>query len=167
MISTTAPSFTAPRPAYLNSFDDSNKSAGRIRFPPPPRRYSPISVIAVTFETVSRPNSRSMAARSSRRSSKTSRPLVAGIVLIYFSPRRHGGTEKINLNKTFSAPAVSTRTRTNLVLPSVSPCLRGELVCPVIRKLHINSEILLLQQSDDFLQRVAILPADPHEVSLD
>src|ERR1700682_1448034 len=48
-----------------------------MRLPPPPRRYSPISVIAVTSETVSRPNSRSMAARSSRRSSKTSVPFTA------------------------------------------------------------------------------------------
>src|SRR6266581_2655043 len=48
-----------------------------MRLPPPARRYSPISVMARTFETVSRPNSRSMAARSSRSRSKISFPVVA------------------------------------------------------------------------------------------
>src|SRR4029077_19610574 len=50
-----------------------------MRLPPPARRCSPISVMARTLETVSRPNSRSMAARSSRSSSKTSlADVVAG-----------------------------------------------------------------------------------------
>src|SRR5579872_2510076 len=43
-----------------------------MRFPPPSRRYSPISVVTSTLETASRSNSRSMATRSSRRRSKTS-----------------------------------------------------------------------------------------------
>src|SRR5689334_9331724 len=47
-----------------------------MRLPPPARRCSPISVMARTLETVSRPNSRSMAARSSRNSSKTSLAVV-------------------------------------------------------------------------------------------
>src|SRR4051812_41729330 len=49
-----------------------------MRLPPPPRRYSPISVMAPTFETVSRPNSRSMAERSSRRRSNISFAFIAG-----------------------------------------------------------------------------------------
>src|SRR5438105_13296165 len=50
-----------------------------MRLPPPTRRCSPISVMALTPDTVSRPNSRSIAARSSRSSSKISLPvMVAG-----------------------------------------------------------------------------------------
>ena len=56
-----------------------------MRLPPPPRRYSPISVMASTPETVSRPNSRSMAERSSRSISKISFPLmVAGVLMSRF-----------------------------------------------------------------------------------
>src|SRR5436309_13356858 len=52
-----------------------------MRLPPPPRRYSPISVMATASDTVSRPNSRSMAARSSRTRSKISRTwVVTGVV---------------------------------------------------------------------------------------
>ena len=47
-----------------------------MRLPPPLRRYSPISVIAWTPETVSRPNSTSNATRSSRSRSNTSFPLI-------------------------------------------------------------------------------------------
>src|SRR5579859_1251614 len=80
MISTTAPNWTAPRPVYPKSLEESNSSAGRMRLPPPPRKYSPISVMARTLETVSRPNSRSMAERSSRNRSKISfREMVAGL----------------------------------------------------------------------------------------
>src|SRR2546429_8072301 len=43
-----------------------------MRFPPPSRRYSPISVMTSTSDTASRWNSRSMASRSSRNRSKTS-----------------------------------------------------------------------------------------------
>src|SRR5215472_14186586 len=54
------------------SLQESSSKAGRRRLPPPARRYSPISVMARTSDTVSRPNSRSIAARSSCRRSKTS-----------------------------------------------------------------------------------------------
>src|SRR5690349_10821 len=87
MISTTAPRRIAPRPLYPKSLAASSNSAGRMRLPPPSRRYSPISVIAVTLETVSRPNSRSMAERSSRNRSKISFcDMVAGM-LNFLSPR--------------------------------------------------------------------------------
>src|SRR5579859_7141410 len=50
-----------------------------MRLPPPLRKYSPISVMACTPATVSRPNSPSSATRSSRSRSNTSFPLmVAG-----------------------------------------------------------------------------------------
>src|SRR4029077_3139476 len=49
------------------------------------RRYSPISVIAATFETVSRPNCSSMATMSSRRRSKISFPLMEVVALNAFS----------------------------------------------------------------------------------
>src|SRR3989442_1039803 len=99
-----------------------------MRLPPPARRYSPISVMASTFETVSRPNSCSMAAKSSRSNSKTSLPLMMAGELNF----------------------------------TVYPLL----VRPVICELHINSEILLLQQGNDFLQSVAIFPAHPDQISL-
>lgn len=58
-----------------------------MRLPPPSRRYSPISVMAETLETVSCPNSASMASRSSCRSSKISFPLmVDGVLNRFLSP---------------------------------------------------------------------------------
>src|ERR1700683_866143 len=53
-----------------------------MRFPPPPRRYSPVAVIAPPPETVSRPNSRSIAAKSSRSISKNSFPVMAAGMLM-------------------------------------------------------------------------------------
>ena len=52
-----------------------------MRLPPPARRYSPISVMEATFETVSCPNCSSMATMSSRSRSKISFPLMALVVL--------------------------------------------------------------------------------------
>jgi len=52
-----------------------------MRLPPPTRRYSAISVIVSTLDTASRPNSRSMAVRSSRSRSKTSRAVDIANVL--------------------------------------------------------------------------------------
>src|SRR5205823_13721913 len=72
MISTTAPKRTALFAVYPNNFEANNSSAGRMRLPPPSRRYSPISVMTATSETASRSNSRSMASRSSRNRSNTS-----------------------------------------------------------------------------------------------
>src|SRR5437879_5762627 len=63
------------------SFEESSRSAGRIRLPPPARRYEPISVIAETRETVPRSNSVSIAARSSRSRSKTSFTVNTGATL--------------------------------------------------------------------------------------
>jgi hypothetical protein len=42
-----------------------------------------------------------------------------------------------------------------------------KLVGPVIRELQIDAKILLLDHGDNFLQRIAILAADPHYVALD
>ena len=103
-----------------------------MRLPPPPRRYSPISVMASTPETVSRPNSRSMAARSSRSSSKNSFPLmVAGVLKadvpdpVVFSPRRHGVTEKIRESEFPKPAAVQLRRlgfyKSHFSVPLVSP----------------------------------------------
>ena len=44
-----------------------------MRFPPPSRRYSAISVMVLTLEAASRPSSCSTETRSSRSNSKTSR----------------------------------------------------------------------------------------------
>src|SRR5271170_4823447 len=111
---------------------------GRMRLPPPLRKYSPISVIASTPETVSRPNSRSMAERSPRSSSKISFPLIVAGVLNRFVPNSLASTvESQNL-----------------------------LVCSVIRKLGIDAEILPAKERNDFLQRVAIFATHPHQVSL-
>src|SRR5271167_3848453 len=107
------------------SLQESSSNAGRRRFPPPARRYSPISVIARTPETVSRPNSRSMAARSSCNRSKTSFALWVTDVL------------------------------------NVFPSVRS-----VIRKLHIDAEIRLLDHGNDLLQRVTIFAAHSNKVAL-
>src|SRR5437868_3339379 len=130
----------APRCPLPNSLEESSSRAGRIRLPPPARRYSPMSVMTRTLETVSRPNSRSMAARSSRNSSKISRALVAGCVAM----------------KSCETPIFSLQPLRNRMLNR-----------PVIRELHINAKVGILQQRDDLLQGVAIAPADPHQVPLD
>src|SRR6266566_1341423 len=50
----------------------------------------------------------------------------------------------------------------------MSSCLRGKLsICAVVRELHVDSEILLAQHSDHFLECVAIFTAHPHQISLD
>jgi len=41
------------------------------------------------------------------------------------------------------------------------------LITPVIRKLQIDAEILLLDHGNDFLQSVAIFPADAYDIGLD
>ena len=78
-ISTTDPRRTAPRPSYPHNLAASSSSAGRIRLPPPSRRYSPISVMTSTPETASRSNSRSMASKSSRNRSNTSLAAVLAL----------------------------------------------------------------------------------------
>src|SRR6185312_9986464 len=85
-ISTTDPSRTAPWPSYPHSLAASSSRAGRMRLPPPSRRYSPISVITVTPETASRSNSRSIASRSSRRRSSTSLTAALVVVLTLVGP---------------------------------------------------------------------------------
>ena len=52
-----------------------------MRLPPPSRRYSAISVMVLTFEAASRPNSCSIATRSSRSRSKTSLAVAIANVL--------------------------------------------------------------------------------------
>src|SRR3984893_10439866 len=111
---------------------------GRMRLPPPLRRYSPISVIASTPETVSRPNSRSMAERSPRSNSKISFPLMPACALNWFVPKSEASTVE---SKKF-------------------------LIRSVIRELRINTEILATKERDDFLQRVTILASAPHQFSL-
>src|ERR1700690_2600801 len=140
-----------------------------MRLPPPPRRYSPISVMAVTPETVSRPNSRSIAARSSRRSSKTSRPLVAVVVLTAETIHRRDRRVRREKLGAFSNPRVRRFFFLLSCFSLRSRRLGGSmlLVAPVIRELHIDSEILLFQKRDYFLQTVAVFAADSHYVGLD
>ncbi len=59
----------------------SNSRDGRMRLPPPSLRYSAISVMVLTPEAASRPNSCSMATRSSRSKSKTSLAVAMASVL--------------------------------------------------------------------------------------
>src|SRR5882672_472591 len=124
-----------------------------MRLPPPARRYSPISVMTATLETVSRPNSSSIATRSSRSRSKISFPLMAVVALKLYSPPRRQDRrrkiKKVNLG--------------NLCASAVDPLS----IRPVIRKLHIDSKVVLLHQGDDLLEGIAVLAADPHYVSLD
>ena len=60
---------------------ESSSSEGRMRLPPPSRRYSAISVMVLTLEAASRPNSCSIATRSSRSRSKTSLAVAIASVL--------------------------------------------------------------------------------------
>ena len=57
-----------------------------------------------------------------------------------------------------------------LLVFSVSLCLCAEnalSITPIIRELQINPEIPRLEQSNDFLQSIAVFPADSHQISLD
>src|ERR1700693_3598508 len=108
-----------------------------MRLPPPFRRYSPISVITCTSETVSCPNSPSSAARSSCSSSKISFPLMRGGAL------------------NDRPPGFSLRPPRQFSASSALKVLF--LVASVIRKLQVDPEIVSPQQSDDFLKRVAVL----------
>src|ERR1700693_3532303 len=126
-----------------------------MRLPPPARKYSPISVMACTPETVSCPNSSSSAARSSCSRSKISFPLMRGGALKMDICFHHGDT-------------VSRKNQTLCFLcVSVSPGWILFLVRPVIGKLQVDPEIMPPQHGDDVLQRVAVFAADPHQVSLD
>src|SRR6476469_9125716 len=128
MISTTAPRQMAERSSWGKSLAASSSNAGRILLPPPARRCSPMSVIARTFETVSRPNSRSIAARSSRSNSNISLTLpVAGEL------------------KDFPSLLV---------------------LAAVVGELHVDPEVVAFQQGNHLLQRVAVLAADSHRISL-
>ena len=87
-------------------------------------------------------------ARSSRSRSKTSFPLtMAGalndgaLVVLFFA---------------FSAAVLSVLRVEGLLL-----------VRPVIRKLQVDPKVVLPQHCDHFLQRVAVLAADPNQISLD
>ena len=98
------------------AWQESSSKAGRRRLPPPARRYSPISVIARTPETVSRPNSRSMADEVVVQQVKdffgvadyglqtfwplgNARPV--GCCKNRFSPRRHGDHGEDSKQETF------------------------------------------------------------------
>src|SRR5215472_11357487 len=59
----------------------SKRREGRMRLPPPSLRYSAISVMVLTLEAASRPNSCSIATRSSRSKSKTSLAVAIANVL--------------------------------------------------------------------------------------
>src|SRR5579864_6417154 len=74
-----------------------------MRLPPPARRYSPMSVMARTLETVSRPNSRSMAARSSRSSSKISLPDMVADVLKIFAKLSTAVVRELHVNAKIGA----------------------------------------------------------------
>ncbi len=117
MISTTEASFTAPRALVVKQLGREQQQGGTNALAPAARRYSPISVIAVTFETVSRPNSSSIGDQ-----------VIAQQVEDLF-PVDGSGV----LNLVLQA-ILTTETRSHgkialccLVFPSVTLCLRGEV----------------------------------------
>src|SRR5271165_3284301 len=137
-----------------------------MRLPPPARRYSPISVMAVTFDTVSRPNSASSRTRSSRSRSKISLPLMADVVLKRRSDfpntifnRRDRRARRGDLSPVSSCLMFFSAASAISAVPTL-------LVRTVVRKLHVDSEILPLDQGDDLLQRIAVLAAHAHHVAL-
>src|SRR5271165_7128556 len=124
--------------------DERRSSDGRMRLPPPSRRYSAISVIVLTLDAASRPSSCSIATRSSRSRSKTSLAVAIASVL-----------------KSFRFPRVPD-----------SGVLKGScrrsvmLIRPVIRKLQVHTKVLAAQQGDDRLQVVAVLAGYSHSIAL-
>src|ERR1700723_1403106 len=131
---------------------ESSSSEGRIRLPPPSRRYSAISVMVLTLEAASRPSSCSMATRSSRRRSKNSRPVSIASVLnaLRFSYPCCAG------------PSAMRRLPVRMRRPR--QCCA--LIRAVVRKLQIHAQILAPQQSDNRLQLVAVLTGHSHSIAL-
>src|SRR6185437_16315138 len=121
----------------------SSKRLGRIRLPPPSRRYSAISVMVLTLDAASRPNSCSIATRSSRSRSKTSLAVDIASVL-----------------KSFRFPRVSGS--------GLQGSCRGSvmLIRPVVRKQQVDSQIFPAKQRDDRLQVVAVFPGYSHTIAL-
>ena len=118
---------------------ESSSSEGRMRLPPPSRRYSAISVMVLTPEAASRPSSCSMATRSSRSRSKTSLAVAIANVL-----------------KVLRFPCLIYSRR---ALLRARGCAAA-LIRPVVRKLQLQAKVLAAQQGDDRLQHVAVLAGD-------
>jgi hypothetical protein len=55
----------------------------------------------------------------------------------------------------------------NHAKPPLRPCVNAFQVRSIIRKLHIDPEILLAQGGDYLLERIAIFSADTHEIAID
>src|SRR6185437_963915 len=136
------------------AFAASSNNAGRMRCPPPSRRYPAISVIESTSEAEERANSCSTAIRSSWSRSNTSFAVVIAAVLKFRS-----------VLVMDAVASVSTRAPISSTIFVASP--RPGLIRPVVRELQINPEVVFLQQCNHILQRVPILAADAHGVRLD
>src|SRR5262249_29921823 len=112
-------------------------------------RYSPISVIASTPATVSRPNSRSMAARSSLSIAKISFPLMAAGKLIPYGSRSVPGSLiatiicKLHVN-----PKILLTKHGNYFLQSVAISSAHSYQVSLDRSLH--PFLRVLDQLDDF-----------------
>src|ERR1039457_1366372 len=140
--------------------EESSSSDGRIRLPPPPLKYSAISVMVLTLDAASRPNSCSIATRSSRSRAKTALAVAIASVL-----------------KALRFPCLILHcVRCHLLVePFQSPSHCGSIQGPpnrrcsvraVVRKLQLQSKILAPQQGNNLLQFVAVLAGYPDSIAL-
>src|SRR6516165_4081034 len=123
----------------------SSSRLGRIRLPPPSRRYSAISVMVLTLDAASRPSSCSMATRSSRSRSNTSLAVAIASVLKSFRFPRFSGSGLLQGSCRESAMLIS----------------------PVVGELQIDAQVLAAQQRNDGLQIVPVLAGYSHSIALD
>ena len=126
---------------------ESSSSEGRMRLPPPSRRYSAISVMVLTPEAASRPNSCSIATRSSRSRSKTSLAVAIASVL---KALRFSVLSQCSLPLTCKCARIAVRS-----------------IGAVVGELQIHAQIFAAQQGDDRLQLVAVLARYSDSIALD
>src|ERR1035441_5177360 len=149
--------------------EESSSSEGRIRLPPPPLRYSAISVIVLTLEAASRPSSCSIATRSSRSRSKTSLAVAIASVLkalrfpcfILQCGRCHLLVQPFE-----SLPHRRCCKSAPLQVFLSLPHRRGSIRA-VVGKLQLHTQILATQQRDNRLQLVPILAGYSDCIALD
>src|ERR1035438_4236430 len=127
-----------------------------MRLPPPPRRYSAISVMVLTPEAASRPNSCSIATRSSLSRSKTS--LAVGIANVLKALRFSRFLVRCG-----PCRPCATLSESGNPAASAGVCSVGA----VVGKLQFQTHILAAQQGDDGLQLVAVLARYSHRIALD
>src|SRR6185312_2720715 len=115
-ISTTEPRRMRLWLVQPRALAESSRSKGRMRLPPPAMRYWAMSVMTSTFEADWVANSRSMAARSSRRRSKTSAAVAMESVLTRMSEYQDAGLVRAEIRELQAdAEILATKKRHNIL----------------------------------------------------